>query len=306
MIAPFTLSLVILFVACGGNASPAATDDLDRPTAETLKQAGQGLFDTFAASMQSQDAAALHGIFVADLRERCTVEQMQDSLISGDASFPNAEVKTVYLDLQDSTRALMQLVLVDQPEGNPGGLASGFAFAFPFPMLMEEGEWRLSFPSLAIVPQEGCPFAGSTSSQGASITAEARRVDATPQPAFPRLAPPPGVRALASGSGGSGEYNASVLLQTDMTLKDLIGHYRQEVLQPDWKFQHDLIEERVAAFSWTFLDEPDQPGFGTLVITPGKEGQWWVRLWIGGGTGIQTFALREGQEPPASAPPRPE
>ena len=87
-----------------------------------------------------------------------------------------------------------------------------------------------------------------------------------------------------------------------MKLEELIGHYRQEVLQPDWKFQHELLDERIAAISWTFLDEPDRPGFGTLVITPADEGQWWVRLWMGGGAGVQTFALREGQEPRVPAP----
>ena len=75
---------VALLVACGAKATPTATPGLALPTAQELKQAGQELFDTFSASIQSADAAALHGIFVADLRERCTAEQIQESLLSSE------------------------------------------------------------------------------------------------------------------------------------------------------------------------------------------------------------------------------
>ena len=303
-IAAFTLSLLALLVACGGESLPTATPGLAQPTAQDLKQAGQQLFDTFSASIQTRDAAALHGIFVADLRERCTVEQMRETLASGDAPFPNVEVKTVFLDLENPSRAIMQLAMLDQPDGGMEALAAGFAFAFPFPMEREEGGWRLNFPALAMAPIEGCPFAGDSGEEG-TITQGQRRVDATPQPAFLRLEPPPGARSIGSSSGGGrGEYNASVLLRTDMALAALLEHYRQQVLQPDWKVQQETMDEGLAALTWTLRDEADQPWFGVLLITPAEEGAW-VRLWMGGGEGVQTFVFPEPQEPPVPAPSRP-
>ena len=247
-ISALTISLAVL-AACGQDATPASTPGLAQPTAQELKQAGQELFDTFSASIETRDADALHGIFVDDLRQRCTVEQMQQSLVSGGESFPAAEVRTVFLDLEDPSRALMQVALLDQPEGNVEALASGFAFTFPFPMVQEQGEWRLSFPSLAVTSQVGCPFTEGTS-QEESRTTVTRQLEATPQPAFPRLAPPPGVRSIGGGSGGGrGEYNASVLLETNMTLVSLLEHYRQQVLQPDWTVQQGVMDEGLAALT---------------------------------------------------------
>ncbi len=104
-VSALTISLLAVLAACGGEATPTATPGLAQPTAQELKQAGQELFETFSASIEARDADALHGIFVADLRERCTVEQMQQSLASGDVLFPNAEVRTAFLDLEGPFRA---------------------------------------------------------------------------------------------------------------------------------------------------------------------------------------------------------
>jgi hypothetical protein len=299
-IAVLTISLLALLAACGNEATPTANPGPASSTAQELKQAAQELWDTFTASIQALDAAALHGIFVADLRERCTVEQMQKSLASDGVALPNAEVRTVYLDLGDPSNALMQLAMLDQPEGNLEVLASSFIFAFPLPMAREEGEWRLSLSFLGIAPEEGCPFAEDLR-QSETVTADSRQMEATPQPAFPRLAPPPGGRLKFGGSGGStGEYNASVLLETDMTLVALLEHYRQQVLQPDWKVRQETMGEGLSALTWTLRDEADHPWFGVLLITSAEEGMW-VRLWMAGGAGVQTFVFPEGPEPPVPA-----
>jgi len=302
-IAALTISLLTLLAACGGEATPTATPGLAQPTSQDLKQAAQELWDTFSASAQTRNAAALHGIFIADIRERCTVEQMQETLASGEAAFPDVEVRSVFLDLEDPSRALMQLALLDQPGGNLQGIDSGFAFSFPFPLVREEGEWRLGFPTLGFVTEPGCPFAENPG-QGERVPPPPSQIEATPQPAFPRLEPPSGVRSIGSSSGGGrGEYNASVLLVTDMTLAALLEHYRQRVLQPDWKVQQETTDEGLAALTWTLRDEADQPWFGVLLISPAEEGMW-VRLWMGGGAGVQTFVFPEGPER-VPAPSRP-
>jgi len=296
-IAVLTFSLLALLVACGKGATPTATPGLAQPTAQELKQAAQELWETFSASTQTLGgAAALHGIFIADIRERCTIEQMQETFWIGEAPFPNIEVGSVFLDLHDPSRALMQLDLLDQLERNDAH-TSGFAFAFPFPLEREQGEWRLGFPILANPSQEGCPFSGFSSNEE-EVSVAVRQLDATPQPAFPRLAPPLGARSIGSGSG---QYNASVLLVTNMTLVALVEHYRQQVLQPGWTIQQETMDEGLAVLSWTFRDEADQPWFGVLLFTPAEEGMW-VRLWMGGGGGVRTFVFPEGREPPVPAP----
>ncbi len=297
-IAVLTISLLVLLAACGKEATPTANPGPAPSADQDLKQAAQGLWDTFSASTQTLDgAAALHGIFTADIREQCSVEQMQETLWSGEGAFPDIEVRSVYLDLEDPSRALMQLALLDQTEGNLQGIASGFAYTFPFPLVREQGVWRLGFPILAIGTEPGCPFT-LNSGQGETVSPPPRQIEATPQPAFPRLEPPPGAWAKRSGSGGGkGEYNASALLITDMTLAALLEHYRQQVLQPDWKVQQETMDEGLAGFTWTLRDEADQPWFGVLLITPAEDGIW-VRLWMGGGGGDQTFAFPDRREPP--------
>ena len=155
-----SLALIVILAACSSESteSPAGTSLL--PASLELKQAGQELFDAFSTSMQDGDGAALHAIFVADLRQRCTVEQVQESLTSSGNPFPNAEVSSIYLDLEDHSNALMQLTLLDQPDGSPTGLSAGFILAFPFPMEFEGDEWKLGFPSIGQVSGGGCPFAG--------------------------------------------------------------------------------------------------------------------------------------------------
>ena len=112
-IAVLTFSLLALLVACGKEATPTTTGPASA-TAHELKQAAQELWNTLSAPTQTRDAAAaLHRIFIADIRERCTIEQMQEALASGEAPFPNIEVGSVFLDLHDPSRALMQLALLD-------------------------------------------------------------------------------------------------------------------------------------------------------------------------------------------------
>ena len=218
---------------------------------------------------------------------------MQETLASGEAPFPSIEVRSVFFDLETHSGALIQLAPLDQPDGTLQDFASGFAFTFPFPMVLEQGEWRLGLPILTMAPEEGCPF---DVGRGEAVPVQARQIEATPQPPFPRLSPPPGVRLVGGSSGGGrGEYNASVLLETNMTLVDLFEYYRQRVLQPGWKVQQETMDEDLAAISWTLRDEEDQPWFGVLLITPAEEGTW-VRLWMGGGAGVQTFVFQDGRE----------
>ena len=85
---------------------------------------------------------------------------MQGAL-AGDVPFLDVDVKAVFLDLENPSRALVRVALQEEPEEGLGGLATTFATLFPFPMVREEGEWRLDLLALAggRDTEEGCPFA---------------------------------------------------------------------------------------------------------------------------------------------------
>ena len=94
----FILGLVIftvITVACGSEPTatpspiPAPTPDPGPvlPSSRELKQAGKELFSAFFTAVEAQDGAALHGLMVADIRERCSPERLQQALA---ARYPRA------------------------------------------------------------------------------------------------------------------------------------------------------------------------------------------------------------------------
>ena len=159
------------------------------------------------------------------------------------------------MDLEDPSRALMQVALLDQPEGSLEAVALAFALTTPFPMVREEGEWRLSFSLLGIALGEGCPFAEDSGQQSSETPVPRTLVDeGVLEPR--RLVPPPGVTSRGGGwGGGEGEFSSSLLLDTNLTLTELLEFYRQEVLEPEWEIQHEVANEEIASLTWTYLDE---------------------------------------------------
>ena len=67
---------------------PTQTTDPVLPTAQELKQAGKELFSAFFTAVEAQDIATLHRLLVADIRERCSPEQVRQALASDDGLFP--------------------------------------------------------------------------------------------------------------------------------------------------------------------------------------------------------------------------
>ena len=309
-IAVLTISLLALLAACGNEATPTENPGPASSAAQDLKQAAQELWDTFSASTQTLDgAAALHGIFIADIRERCTVEQMQETLASGEAAFPDIEVRSVFLDLEDPSRALMQLALLDPPEGNPKsvgnlqGIASGFAYAFPFPMVREQGVWRLGFSILAMGTEPGCPFAqnpGQQASERSASTATATPTfsfsqgplpahlqeflqrppspDLNYEPYLPEIAPPAGLkyakesrRRSTSGGGSLLEFSFQASLITDKAPGILEEHFRERLLGRGWHLEDQAGTTAVALSAWTFRDDHGEQFHGFLVVRSLKE-----------------------------------
>ncbi len=275
----FGLLLTLGAVACGQGGTPTPTPGPTLPTSQELRQAGDDLFSALSTAVQAQDGAAFHELLVAPLRERCTVEQVQGAL-AGDVPFLDVDVTAVFLDLENPSRALVRVALQEGPEG----------FPFPFPMVREEGKWRLDLLALAggLDTGEGCPFADDGEMGEEVVREEARPRALAPWEDFlgdtPSLEPPPGVSRLGGGSGRSiGEASASALLKTDMPLAALLEFYRQQVLEPGWEVQQEEVADDLAVLTWTFQVNDGFSWIGVLLIAPAGEDLRWVRLWMGGG-----------------------
>ena len=235
------------------------------------------------------------------------MEQLLPALESGDLNFPELEVKSVFLDLEDSERALVQANLRIQPEDDSlEGAATAIFAAFPFPMVLEQGRWRWDFLSffsgLALSDDERCPF-------GSSVEESAAQAEVRPLPVEvhrlepPRLEPPPGVRTRGGSSGrGEGEASASVLLETDTPLAELLAYYRGQVLEPASVVRYEEVTEDLAVLTWTFRDDANRPGFGVLLITPAGDDRRWVRMWMAGPGVAGPVIVPEGHPTPAPVP----
>ncbi len=203
----------------------------------------------------------------------------------------------------------MQLALLDQPEGNPQaegnlqGIASGFAYAFPLPLVREQGVWRLGFPTLAMGTEPGCPFAqnpGQQASERSASTATATPTfsfsqgplpahlqeflqrppspDWNYEPYLPEIAPPAGLKYVAVSSGASTSGGGSLLelyFQASLiTGKDpaiLEEHFREQLLGRGWHLEDQAGTPAVALSAWTFRDDHGEQFHGFLVVRSLKE-----------------------------------
>lgn len=84
------------------------------------------------------------------------------------------------------------------------------------------------------------------------------------------------------GSSGSmkGTYRieGTGLLETDLKPVELIGHYRERMIQPSWDIQDEHSGNGAAWFMWTVPDSMGNLWYGSLVVTPA--GQGWQQVWL--------------------------
>ena len=290
--------------AQGGRAIHCTSHLRPRAGRPLLRREGSR-FNAFSEAAETGNAEVLHGLLAADIRERCTVGQLQRSLTDEDPLFPDLDVRDVYVDLEDPTRVLLQVALRAEPDDSLAGLASAFIEVFPFPMIKEDEGWRLSLPGFALAQVEGCPF-GDDSDDDAPDPDQPQPM---PRPIEPtqafepiHLEPPPGATSHeSSSSGGAGSFGAALLLETDMTVSATLEYYLQELVEPDWQVQQKTLDEGLATVTWTFRDDLDDPWFGVLLVAPIQENLYRVRLWMGSG-GRDRFFIPDRPAVPVPAP----
>ena len=293
------------FIERKGDGAIHCTSHLRPRAGRPLLRREGSRFNAFSEAAETGNAEVLHGLLAADIRERCTVGQLQRSLTDEDPLFPDLDVRDVYVDLEDPTRVLLQVALRAEPDDSLAGLASAFIEVFPFPMIKEDEGWRLSLPGFALAQVEGCPF-GDDSDDDAPDPDQPQPM---PRPIEPtqafepiHLEPPPGATSHeSSSSGGAGSFGAALLLETDMTVSATLEYYLQELVEPDWQVQQKTLDEGLATVTWTFRDDLDDPWFGVLLVAPIQENLYRVRLWMGSG-GRDRFFIPDRPAVPVPAP----
>lgn len=286
---------VALLLGCG---SPAADSD-------ELKLESQQLFDAFAKATSDGDMGALYELLAPDITGRCTAEHLEGTLGSEGSGFGFGILKVteVFLSVDDADRAYVRVAL---PEDAESSLGIGLT-AFPLPIVRDQGRWLLSFPYLP--GGDGCPFESDTVSQSATPAPPwaglpdpiALGLDST------ALTAPPGTKSQGSGwGGGEGQFEASILLETEATASDLLQHYRSELEQPYWTFQSEYQGADAAWTTWSIRDDSDRLWMAVLFAGKAEEGLRRVRFWAVTGASVDVLRglnLEGVQQPePAAAP----
>ena len=119
----------------------AAASNAVRDSDDGTKVAVQQLFETWNQAIRDDDATLFRSLLTQDLAESCGLDQLQSWLEQDEEFLAEAVVTAVFLDVGDSTRAYAEIA-VEQGGGRPQEPG-----AFPWPVALEEGEWRMGFLS---------------------------------------------------------------------------------------------------------------------------------------------------------------
>ncbi len=280
-------------------APPAATEvatlaatvesDVKMDRDDNTKVAVQQLFDTWKRALREDDAALFHSLLTRELAGSCGLDELR-SWLEQDAEFLSEPVvNAVFLDVTDPTRAYAEIA-AGQPAGQPQE-----SISFPWPVALEEGEWRAGF-HVAGFTANRCPFVVSSPSSGPDGS----------EPEFPQipgldlkrreaiLAAVPGTRVLHSNyrtdsfgssfsTGGSmspydNNVNIYAEVETESDAAELVSLYRDGLNHPNWDNVADGSSGDFGWFSWTVLDGEGRLWHGRLVVVPSNEG--WKQVWL--------------------------
>ena len=299
-------SALLTLLACGQTATPMPThtpmptatpaptqvvtpSDTEAPVAERdgddeVKGAVQLLFDSWNRALLERDAALFHSLLTRELAGYCGLKEVQSWLDQGEDFFAEVEVGSVFLDVADPSRALVEITARTRA-GGP---------AYPWPVALEEGEWRAGFP--AGLTAQSCPYMASERPSGPdgseSQFPQIPGLDLEPRDDI--LAAVPGTRVLHgsfstgySGSsfstGGSmarglNQVNIYAELETDAAGAELVRLYRDGLKHPSWDILDEGFSGDFGWFSWTVLDGEGLLWHGKLVVAPSHEG--WRHVWL--------------------------
>ena len=281
--------------AATGLATHAAAQasNSEKDSDDGTKVAVQRLFDTWDRARRGRDAALFHSILTRDLAESCEPEEIQSWLDQGEMFLGEVEVRAVFLNVADPSRAYAEI-----PLGESGG-RPGQSFTYPWPVALEDGKWRAGLPTLLGglgLPPGRCPFMAPSPPSGPD--GRERGLPQIPGLDLERrgdvLAAVRGTRVLhgsyrtgnsasSFSSGGSmapndNQINIYAELETDSAVAEVVRLYRDGLMHPSW----DIIDEGSSGefgwFSWSVPDTEGRLWHGRLVVAPLHQG--WKQVWL--------------------------
>ena len=262
--------------------APVAERDGDDDVQGQVRQ----LFDTWNRALRERDAALFHSVLTRELAGRCGLEELQSWLDQHERFFEELEVRTVFLDVADPSRAFAEIIARQRAERPEETLT------YPWRVALENEKWRVGF--LADLTIESCPYIALPSGpeggqrdfpQIPGLDLE-RREDI--------LAAVPGTKVVhssfrsdtfgsSSSTGGNmsaydNQVNIYAELETDSAAAELVSLYRDGLSDPSW----DIIGEGSSGdfgwFAWTVLDGDGRLWHGRLVVAPLYQG--WRHVWF--------------------------
>jgi hypothetical protein len=85
---------------------------------------------------------------------------------------------------------------------------------------------------------------------------------------MPVLKSPKGAVQKGSGGGSSGDqWESYATLETDISVKDLEVHYRNQLVEADWKLKDKGSNDSIAWSTWSFTDESGGHRSGVLFVS---------------------------------------
>ena len=276
--------------AATGVAAHVATEasDGERDSDDGTRAAVQQLFDTWNRALRDDDAALFHSVLTRELAGSCGLDELQSWLDQDEGFLAESEVTAVFLDVTDSARALVELAI-----GQPGGRPEESIF-FPWPVALEDGEWRAGFP--AALTTKKCPYIAESPSPGPDggerefpqilgLDLERREdiLAAVPGTRVVRGSFRTGNSGSSFSSGGSlspfdNHVNIYAELETESTVGEAVRLYRDALVHPTWEIINEGSSGDFGWFSWTVPDTEGRLWHGRLVVAPLQEG--WKQVWL--------------------------
>ena len=259
----------------------AGASNAERDSDDRTKAAVQQLFDTWSRALRDDDAALFRSVLTRELAGSCGLNELQTWLDQDEGFLAEAEVTAVFLDVTDSARALVELAI-----GQPGGRPEESIF-FPWPVALEDGEWRSGFP--AALTTKKCPYIAERSPGPDGGEGEFPQIPGLDmEQREDILAAVPGTRVVRgsfrtgnssssfSSSGSMSPYDNQVNiygeLETESAPADLVRLYRDGLNHPSWNIIDEGSSGDFGWFSWSVSDTEGRLWHGRLVVAPLHEG----------------------------------
>ena len=299
------LSALLTLLACGPAATPtptvgfepAATEVVPLPATEApvaerdgddgVQEAVQVLFDTWNRALQEKDAALFQSVLTRQLADSCRLEGLQSWLDEGEDFLAEVEVRAVFLDVADPSRAFAEITTGQQ--AGPAGASP----TYPLPVALEDGTWRAGF---LYGPVEICPYVVSDRPSGPD-----GRENEFPQiPGLDLnrrediLAAVPGARVVhgsfrndssvsSFSTGGrmsaiENQVNIHAELEMDLTAAEVVDLFLDGLKHPSWAIVDEGSSGEIGWFSWTVPDGEGRLWQGRLMVAPLLPG-WW-QVWL--------------------------